>query len=87
MFALSASLKNIYGVEGQGKALILRTNDKSVYQTVDSEEKKSVILSVLKEISQDFDIIQIVYDEDNKSQQDIIKHLKDTFLDKIRIKD
>ena len=53
----------------------------------DSEEKKSVILSVLKEISQDFDIIQIVYDEDNKSQQDIIKHLKDTFLDKIRIKD
>ena len=87
MFALSASLKNIYGVEGQGKALILRTNDKSVYQTVDSEEKKSVILSVLKEISQDFDIIQIVYDEDNKSQQDIIKHLKDTFMDKIRIKD
>lgn len=87
MFALSASLKNIYGVTQNGRSLILRTNDKSVYDLVDLDEKKSVILSVLKELCTDFDYIQIEYDENNKSQQDIIKNLKETFLDKIKIKD
>ncbi len=87
MFALSASLKNIYGVSKSGRVLILCTNDKSVYDLVDLDEKKSVILSVLKEICTDFDCIQVEYDENNKSQQDIINNLKETFLDKIRIKD
>lgn len=87
MFALSASLKNIYGVSKSGRVLILCTNDKSVYDLVDLDEKKSVILSVLKEICTDFDYIQVEYDENNKSQQDIINNLKETFLDKIRIKD
>lgn len=87
MFALSASLKNIYGVTKTGRTLILKTNDKSVCDLIDTDDKKSVILSVLKEISNDFDFVQIEYDENNKSKQDIIKNLKDTFLDKIKIKE
>lgn len=87
MFALSASLKNIYGVTSTGKTLILKTNDKSVYELIDTADKKSVILSILKEVSNDFDFVQIDYDENNKSKQDIIKNLKDTFMDKIKIKE
>ncbi len=87
MFALSASLKNIYGVTSTGKTLILKTNDKSVYELIDTADKKSVILSILKEVSNDFDFVQIEYDESNKSKQDIIKNLKDTFMDKIKIKE
>lgn len=87
MFALSASLKNIYGVTSTGKTLILKTNDKSVYELIDTADKKSVILSILKEVSNDFDFVQIEYDENNKSKQDIIKNLKDTFMDKIKIKE
>lgn len=86
MFALSASLKNIYGVTKSGRSLVLRTNDKSVFELVDLDEKKSVILNVLKEICADIDLVQVEYDENNKSQQDIINNLKETFLDKIKIK-
>lgn len=87
MFALSASLKNIYGVSRSHSTLILKTNDKSVYETIDRDDKKSVILSVLQEVSSEYEFVQIEYDETNKSQQDIINNLKNTFMDKIRIKE
>ena len=86
MFAFSASLKNIYGVQIDGTRLLLHTNDKGVLQAVDLPDKKEIILNILKELGSSVDSIEVKYDETSKSQQDIIKELKDTFLDKIKIK-
>ena len=86
MFAFSASLKNIYGVDIKGKSLILHTNDKTTFETVNDVEKKGIILNILKTMGKDIESVEVVYDDSTRSQQDIIKELKDTFLDKIKIK-
>ena len=86
MFAFSAVLQNINKVEQIDKKIILHTNDKTSFDTVDDADKKSVILDILKELGYDFNAVTVEYDQSNKSQADIIKSLKSTFLDKIKIK-
>ena len=87
MFAFYSNIKNVYGVTSEGDKLILHINEKSVFEMIDNAEKKSVILSILKELNFDFSEIEIIYDETNKSKNDIIKSLKDTFLDKLKVKE
>lgn len=86
MFAFSASLKNVYEVSIKRNTLILHTNDNSAFQSLNSLDKKEVILNILKDMNKNIDEIDVVYDENKRSQQDIIKELKETFLDKIKIK-
>jgi len=86
MFAFSASLQNINKVDKSNKTIILYTNDKNSFDTVDEPDKKSVILDILKELGYNFNSVMVEYDQTNKSQADIIKSLKNTFLDKIKIK-
>ena len=86
MFAFSASLQNINKVEANNNTIILHTNDKSCFDTVDDMDKKSVILDILKELGYDFNSVLVEYDQSNKSQADLIKSLKNTFMDKIKIK-
>ena len=86
MFAFSASLQNINKVEANNNTINLHTNDKSCFDTVDDMDKKSVILDILKELGYDFNSVLVEYDQSNKSQADLIKSLKNTFMDKIKIK-
>ena len=87
LFAFSASLKNVYGVEISNNCLELHTNDLSVYNAINTDDKKSLLVSILKELNYSIGNIEIIYDENNKSKNDIIKNLKETFLDKIKIKE
>ena len=87
MFAFYSYIKNVYGVKAEDDKLILHINDKTVFETIDTVDKKSVILSILKELNFKFSEIEIIYDETNKSKNDVIKSLKDTFLDKLKIKE
>lgn len=87
MFAFYSNIKNVYGVEAKDDKLILHINDKSVFEMIDTDEKKSVLLNILKELNFAFSEIEIIYDEENKSKNDIIKSLKDTFLDKLKVKE
>lgn len=87
MFAFYSNIKNVYGVQANDDKLILHVNDKTVFEMIDNQDKKSVILSILKELNFDFTEIEIIYDETNKSKNDIIKSLKDTFLDKLKVKE
>lgn len=86
MFALSASLKNVYNVQIDGRTLILHTNDNSIFQNINTFEKKEIILNIIKNKTKNVDSVEIIYDENSRSQQDIIKELKNNFLDKIKIK-
>lgn len=87
MFAFYSNIKNIYGVKAEDDKLILHINDKTIFEMIDTDEKKGVILSILKELNFNFTEIEILYDETNKSKNDIIKSLKDTFLDKLKVKE
>lgn len=87
MFAFYSNIKNVYGVKVEDDKLILHINDKTIFEMIDTEEKKGVILSILKELNFNFTEVEIIYDETNKSKNDIIKSLKDTFLDKLKVKE
>lgn len=87
MFAFFSNVKNVYGVEAKNDKLILHINDKTMYEMIDTEEKKSVILNITKELNSKISEIEIIYDEQNKSTNDIIKSLKNTFLDKLKVKE
>ena len=87
MFAFYSNIKNVYGVMAKDDKLILHVNDKTIFEMIDTEEKKGVILSILKELNFNFTEVEIIYDETNKSKNDIIKSLKDTFLDKLKVKE
>ena len=87
MFAFYSNIKNVYDVKAEDDKLILHINDKTVFEMIDNVDKKSVILSILKELNFNFNEIEIIYDETNKSKNDIIKSLKDTFLDKLKVKE
>lgn len=86
MYAFSASLKNIYGVELNLNNLILHTNDKVVFDAVNVDEKKQILISILKELGVEINSIEVIYDENNKSKQDVVNNLKNIFMDKIKIK-
>ncbi len=87
MFALSSSLKDIYGVQMVGNCLILQTNEQSVLKTVDEPSRLDVILNIATSINSNIKKVEIHYDESNKSSKDIVAELKNIFMDKLKIKE
>ena len=87
MFALSSSLRDVYGVHMMGNCLILKTNDKSVLKTIDEPSKLDVILSIASSINANIRKVEIQYDETNKSSKDVVAELKNIFMDKLKIKE
>ena len=87
MFALSSSLKDIYGVHMVGNCLVLKTNDQSVLKTIDEPTKLDVILSIASSINEKIKRVEIHYDESNKSSKDIATELKNIFMNKLKIKE
>lgn len=87
MFALSASLRDVYGVHMEGNVLVLQTNDQSVLKTVDEPSRIDVILSIASSLNDDIKNVEIRYDDKNKSSKDVVTELKNIFMDKLKVKE
>ncbi len=87
MFALSASLKDVYGVHMVGNTLVLQTNDQSILKTIDDPARLDVILNIASTFNGDIKKVEVKYDEANKSSKDIVAELKNIFMDKLKIKE
>lgn len=87
MFALSACLRDVYGVQMIGNCLVLKTNDKSVQKMIDEQGRIDVILSIASSINPDIKRVEMQYDESNKVGKDLVADLKNVFMDKLRIKE
>ena len=87
MFALSASLRDVYGVKMVGNTLILKTNDQNIFKTIDDPSRLDVILNISSSLNSDIKKVEIQYDENNKSSRDIVADLKNIFMDKLKVKE
>lgn len=87
MFALSASLRDVYGVHLEGNVLVLQTNDQSVLKMVDEPSRIDVILSIASALNSNIKNVEIRYDEKNKSSKDVVAELKNIFMDKLKVKE
>ena len=87
MFALSASLKDVYGVHMVGNTLVLQTNDQTILKTIDDPARLDVILNIASTFNSDIKKIEVKYDEANKSSKDIVAELKNIFMDKLKVKE
>lgn len=87
MFALSASLKDVYGVHLIGNCLVLKTNEQSVLKTIDDPTRLDVILNIASSFNGDIKNVRIEYDEANKSNKDVVAELKNIFMDKLKVKE
>ena len=87
MFALSASLKDVYGVHMVGNCLVLQTNDQSVLKMIDDPSRLDVILNIATEMNDNIKKVEVKYDESNKSSKDIVAELKNIFMDKLKVKE
>ena len=87
MFALSAGLRDVYGVHMAGNCLILKTNDKSVLKTIDDPARLEVILNIASSFNADIKKVEVEYDEANKSSKDVVAELKNIFMDKLKVKE
>lgn len=87
MFALSASLRDVYGVHMAGNCLVLKTNDQSVLKMIDEPGRLDVILNIASEFNNNIKKVEIQYDEANKSSKDVVAELKNIFMDKLKIKE
>ena len=87
MFALSSSLRDVYGVHMVGNCLVLKTNDQTVLKTIDEPTRLDVILSIASEFNNDIKKVEIQYDEANKSSKDVVAELKNIFMDKLKVKE
>lgn len=87
MFALSASLKDVYGVHMIGNCLVLKTNDQSILKTIDEPNRLDVILNIASSFNSNIKKVEVQYDEANKSNKDIVAELKNIFMDKLKVKE
>ena len=87
MFALSAGLKDVYGVHLVGNCLVLKTNEQSVLKTIDDPSRLDVILNIASSFNNDIKNVRIEYDEANKSNKDVVAELKNIFMDKLKVKE
>lgn len=87
MFALSASLRDVYGVHMEGNVLVLQTNDQSVLKMVDEPSRIDVILGIASSLNPNIKNVEVRYDEKNKSSKDVVTELKNIFMDKLKVKE
>lgn len=87
MFALSASLRDVYGVHLEGNTLVLQTNDQSVLKMVDEPSRIDVLLNIASSLNNNIRNVEVRYDEKNKSSKDVVTELKNIFMDKLKVKE
>lgn len=87
LFALSNALTTVNKVEQLGNKLIIHTNDSSSYEMIDNKERIDVILKIVKLFDDSIEGVEIEYDRENASKQDIKDNLKEVFKTKIKFKE
>lgn len=87
LFALSNALTTVNKVEEIAHKLIVHTNDSSSYEMIDNKERIDVILKLVKLFDDSIEAVEIEYDKENASTQDIKDNLKDVFKSKIKFKE
>ena len=87
MFALSSSLRDVYGVHMVGNCLVLKTNEQSILKSIDEPSKIDIILSIASTFNDNIKKVEVQYDEANKSSKDVATELKNIFMDKLKIKE
>ena len=87
MFAFSNALNNVNKVEEIAHKLIVHTNDLSSFETIDNKERIDVLLKLVKLFDDSIVAVEVEYDKDNASSQDIKDNLKDVFKSKIKFKE
>ena len=87
LFALSNALTSVNKVEELGHKLIIHTNDSSSYEMIDNKDRIDVILRIVKLFDDSIEGIEIEYDRENASKQDIKDNLKEVFKTKIKFKE
>ena len=87
LFALSNALKNVNKVEVANQKLILHTNDLSSHEMIDNQDRINVILRMVNLFDDGITAVEVVYDKDSASTQDIKDNLKEVFKNKIKFKE
>lgn len=87
MFAFSNALNNVNKVEEIAHKLIVHTNDLSSFETIDNKERIDVLLKLVKLFDDSIVAVEVEYDKNNASTQDIKDNLKDIFKSKIKFKE
>ena len=87
MFAFSNALNNVNKVEEIAHKLIVHTNDLSSFETIDNKERIDVLLKLVKLFDDSIVAVEVEYDKNNASFQDIKDNLKDVFKSKIKFKE
>ena len=87
MFALSNALTSVVKVEEINKRLVIHTNDKSSHDLIDNPERLDVILKLVKQFDDSFVKVEVLYDINTASKQDIKDNLKQIFKNNITFKD
>lgn len=87
LFALSNALTTVNKVEEIAHKLIVHTNDSSSYEMIDNKERIDVILKLVKLFDDSIEAVEIEYDKENASTQDIKDNLKNVFKSKIKFKE
>ncbi len=87
LFALSNALKNVNKVEEIAHKLFIHTNDQSSFETIDNPDRISVLLKMANLFDDSLIAVEIVYDKDSASTQDIKDNLKEVFKNKIKFKE
>jgi len=87
LFALSNALTSVFKVEEINKRLILHTNDLSSRDLIDNKDKLDVLLKLVNLFDESITKIEVMYDKQNASTQDIKDNLKEIFKSKIKFKE
>ncbi len=86
MFALINALRSVNKVEEANHKLILHTNDLSSFEMIDNPDRIDVILKTAKLFDDSLASVEVVYDKDHASTQDVKDNLKQVFKNKIQFK-
>ena len=87
LFALSNALTSVFKVEVINKRFILHTNDLSSRDLIDNADKLDVLLKLVNLFDDSITKIEVMYDKQNASTQDIKDNLKEIFKSKIKFKE
>ncbi len=87
LFALSNALNYVVKIEEINKKLIIHTNDLSSFNLIDNKERLDVLLKLVNLFDDSIVRVEVLYDKQNASTQDIKDNLKEIFKSNIKFKE
>ncbi|MCQ2564998.1 MAG: hypothetical protein MJ152_04000, partial [Clostridia bacterium] len=74
-------------VEKIGGKFIIRTNDQSSYQIINTKERLDILLEIIKLFDDSVLMVNLEQDSTNVSTQDVKDNLRVAFKDKIKFEE